>query len=284
MSGDLERQLRASLRRFPAQVSPGLARKAYVRYRRRRLAARAVAATGTAAVAGIAIAVGIAGTSSPQVETAAYVVSHATKALGAAPVQDPVVLVRATDGSLEEWFRDLRYRQEAFTRQGHLRADYGSIGTSTEVTTVSVDYAAKTWRRYVNTNEHAFLSAPPSPCGPGDPYIGITTTPAEMATQLRQSLSCGVLKVGGAEHIDGVDTIKLVIGKRYSWVTTLWVDHVTYQPVRMRVPVLGTAAVVDYDVEWLPPTAGNLASLTVPIPAGFTRVPGQPTPPSTNAP
>jgi Sigma-70, region 4 len=56
---------------------------------------------------------------------------------------------------------------------------------------------------------------------------------------------------------------------------TVWVSPGTYLPVRVVIriapglPVLQQTA----DIIWLPATAQNLAKLTVPIPAGFRRVP-----------
>jgi hypothetical protein len=74
--------------------------------------------------------------------------------------------------------------------------------------------------------------------------------------------------------LNGRAVIKLTIregGHGTVQVTTLWVDAVTYLPLR----TVSEGGGYTYEVEstYLPPTAANLAKLNVTIPAGFTRTP-----------
>jgi hypothetical protein len=62
-------QLRAGIERIPAEVQPGLARRAYQHDRRRRTVTRVVAGSGTVAAAAVAVA--LVATSSPQSGSAA---------------------------------------------------------------------------------------------------------------------------------------------------------------------------------------------------------------------
>ena len=63
--------LREGIERIPARVPPGLARRAYHRYRGRRTATRAVAAAGTGAVAAVAAALVVTSAPAPGHSTAA---------------------------------------------------------------------------------------------------------------------------------------------------------------------------------------------------------------------
>jgi hypothetical protein len=55
---------------------------------------------------------------------------------------------------------------------------------------------------------------------------------------------------------------------------TIWVSPTTYLPVRVvvRSPYATPGFQQTADFTWLPPTAQNLAKLTVPVPAGFSQV------------
>jgi hypothetical protein len=52
---------------------------------------------------------------------------------------------------------------------------------------------------------------------------------------------------------------------------TYWVNSTTYLPFRFTAQQSGSPA-FQMNLQWLPPTAANLAKLNVPIPAGFTQV------------
>lgn len=53
---------------------------------------------------------------------------------------------------------------------------------------------------------------------------------------------------------------------------TYWVNATTYLPVHITMK-FGDFPAMQEDLQWLPPTAANLARMNVPIPAGFTQVP-----------
>ncbi len=103
-----------------------------------------------------------------------------------------------------------------------------------------------------------------------------SSLPATVAKDLRTAVACGTLAVAGwRQRVDGIEAIELK-SRRGSLISeTIWVSPGTDLPVRVAVrsapgrPVLRQTA----DITWLPPTAQNLAKLTVPIPAGFRRVP-----------
>ena len=82
--------------------------------------------------------------------------------------------------------------------------------------------------------------------------------------RIRAWLSSGVYRVAGHQVVDGINTVKLTATEQQP---TLWVNPVTYLPVRSGTPQVQT------DYQWLAPTRAHLALLDQPIPAGFTRVP-----------
>ncbi len=312
MSEELERLLHAGMERVTAEVrvSPGLARKAYRHNQKRRITARAVAATGTAAaVAGAAVAVaGGTGTpgksAAPQVQTAAYVISHAQAALAAVVQGSTIEHVstlfgpnssgisdQAPPGRLSAdanatkresyWTYDGRARDAGFTATGQPTVAIGySPGPGSGVRTlISVSYPTKTWwREVVRFPPKGALSAPPPPtCSEADLSFA--------SASIRQALACGMFALAGHERIDGVDTIKIVeVRPPFPGVwETLWVDPSTYLPVRVTSGTIMGATTQSprsgervlgqqFDFQWLQPTPANLASLNVPIPAGFTQV------------
>ena len=83
-------------------------------------------------------------------------------------------------------------------------------------------------------------------------------------------------KVVGHTKLDGHDAIELTWAAAGA-TSYLWVDASTYLPLREvdNIPVGGPGKTItttdQTDYELLPPTPANLAQLTTPIPAGFTR-------------
>lgn len=75
------------------------------------------------------------------------------------------------------------------------------------------------------------------------------------------------------QRVDGIKAIKLTSRKNSLISETIWVSPGTYLPVRVVVrPALGgTGLKQTADITWLPPTAQNLAKLTVPIPRDSAR-------------
>src|SRR5271165_5782107 len=101
-----------------------------------------------------------------------------------------------------------------------------------------------------------------------------SSLPTTVATALRTAVSCGTLAVAGRQRADGIEAIKLTSRPGSLISETIWVSPSSYLPVRVVVrSAPGTPAFQQTaDFTWLPPTAQNLAKLTVPIPARFRQV------------
>jgi hypothetical protein len=99
--------------------------------------------------------------------------------------------------------------------------------------------------------------------------------PSTVAKDLRAAVSCGSLASAGTQRVDRIETIKLTSSPDSMIPETIWVSPGTYLPVRVvirpapSIPGPSQSA----NITWLEPTTRNLAKLTVPSPAGFSRVP-----------
>jgi hypothetical protein len=260
-----------------------VSRSQVIRARRRIPGAVAVAAA--AAAAGIAIALISSGPARPApaaTQTTAYVVSHVAQAIDAMP-DNTVVFSQLTTVPASQTFDSWRSpngegrsRLESFTRAGQPISDSGISfsGPVTRLTRhiVDVDYQNKTWWRVADYFGN----------GRSEPRVwncstartdAINGNPREMADQLHTLLSCGELKVAGSGTVDGVPTVKLSGDFLGGPAVTYWVNATTYLPFRFTAPRGGGAPTLQVNLQWLPPTAANLAKETVPIPAGFTQVP-----------
>jgi hypothetical protein len=293
MSSDLELQLRAEMEQFtaPVRLPSGLAVRAYRRQRRRRITTWTAAAAGTAAVASAVamVAVGAApatSTSGPQTPTAAYLAHRVGVALDAAVAADDILYIHATDNSDNEWIyqvgQDSTNRSEYYNVDHQWVEDEG-IGTPQESVGISVNYATKTWYRQENRPRPplAHRNFPPSPttssCRQMVPFY-MSETPTQLEAGIREALGCGQLLMAGPEQVGGVAAIKLVPSRArlratgmITPPTTLWVNSSSYLPVRWQSDGAVAPHTV-YDISWLPPTAANLAGLTVTVPPGFRRV------------
>jgi hypothetical protein len=252
--------------------------------RARRRIPGAVAAVAVAAAAGAAVALIAPGSAKPApvvTHSTAFVVSHLTRALDAMPSNTVVVTQMTTvpaSGSsvdpMEMWSDENQSRLEHFTLAGQPVSVRGiSIGSSSSATQVPntvtvVDYQNKTWWR---STSYLPKSKPETVwnCSNAD-EDDIRLNPHEMADQLHTALSCGELKLVGSGTINGVPTLKLS-GHFYGPAVTYWVNATTYLPLRFMAAYNG--AVHKTNLQWLPPTAANLAKLNVTIPPGFTQVP-----------
>ena len=229
-------------------------------------------------------AVFVSGSARPatQMQTTAYVVSHVTQALDAMPVGtilfDRTMYVPPGQGPgyypTDTWASYGRTRSEIFTQAGQLVSDYGNAITRTTREAVQVDYQNKTWWRSVGSGRR--ISRRPVQfkwtCSNSQP-TDIIGDPSDMVAQLRTALSCGELKAVGTGTVDGVTAVNLA-GNAGGDAVTYWVNATTYLPVRVTTIWYGKPPVMQDDLQWLLPTAANLAKLNVPIPpAGFTRVP-----------
>jgi hypothetical protein len=283
MSTDLISELRTAMEQVPARVPPGMARAAYRRHRRRRITTRAAAAAGTAAVTGTIAAVALSGSPAPVVldTQAGYVASRVTQALGAlsshAIMFEHVTyhsrLVDPAQPPQDQWAVGGRLRVITRTPSGGPQTDFGDDAGPRTETQVNVDYQNRTWWRSVRPELPTPPPVPESYSCTDDMFNTQPFSAPEMAAQLRTEVACGLLKAAGTGVVDGVWTVKLT-GVSAGLRETYWIDTTTYLPVRI---VTATADAGDSgsqaDIRWLPPTAANLAKLTVPIPPGFTEVP-----------
>jgi hypothetical protein len=307
MNTDVEDLLREGMERFTADLRAPAGMTHWVaRWRRRRLALRSAAAV-TAVLAAGALALVAAwvpgarhnGTEG-SVVYAAYVVKRVDSALSAATpaaiAQMTVTTTRSAGGKAvtttgEEWSYGDRWRSVTYSSAGHPVYDEGFSNAS--VYTL-VNYQARTYVHQPGLGRPATPALGPKGCAPlaaavpllfqpGLPAFqpalsglgfAITSPPATVAKALRTAISCGTLVVAGRQRVDGIEAIELTSRRNSLISETIWVSPGTYLPVRVVVrsgpctPFPQQTA----DITWLPPTAQNLAKLTVPIPAGFRRV------------
>jgi hypothetical protein len=284
MNTDLETRLSADMARFTrdVRVPAGLALQAWRHNRRRRATLRAAIASGTAAALA-AGAIAIAGAtgafssaSAPPIQTTAYVVKQVDKALAPANLVnlvgfertvflpgkngEPAEYVGTFTGSqgtcnygttlLQSQYRGIT-KLAVYTRDGQHLFDMKISPTgrsSSEIT--QVIYCNHTWWTDTGTRTGVWNIASGAAAG--------------WPPRIRAWLSSGVYRVAGHQVVDGINTIKLTATEQQP---TLWVNPVTYLPVRLGTPQVQT------DYQWLTPTQAHLALLDEPIPAGFTRVP-----------
>ena len=300
MNTDVEDLLREGMERFTADLRAPAGLTYQIARRRRRLALPsltggvAVLAAGAAALAVLALP-RVNGTGQQAVD-AAYVVKNVSNALTtAAPGTIAQMKITTSGGpngttTAEEWSNGSEWRSVTYSSPGHPAYDDG-YSTTSGYTLVS--YPSKSWARQTG------LGRPYAPASASLPSVkhgcnvvlggfpvlfrlglpGTSTSasslPTTIATELRTAVSCGSLDVAGRQTVDGTETIKLASRPGSLISETIWVSPSTYLPVRVTVqspagysPTRQTA-----DFTWLPPTAQNVAKLTVPIPAGFRKVP-----------
>lgn len=113
---------------------------------------------------------------------------------------------------------------------------------------VFVDYRSRTYR-----------ASPGTAPGEQDDVLA--------AKEVRQAVEHGEITVVGQEEINGKPAVELHVKARNADVPMdLWVDAITYLPVRWQRRQAGSAP---FDVTWLPPTPENLALLRTVIPPEF---------------
>jgi hypothetical protein len=266
----------------------------------RRLALRAAAAAGAAlaaaAVALVAVIVPGAGRNSSGglADDTAYVVKRVYTALSAAgpgAVAQMTVTARSagvsggttTATTTEEWSYDDRWRAVTYSAARQYLYDEGFSATSAYTV---VDYRTRTWARQHGSDGPARLAPGQRGCGQAGAPLPLPQSglpgglsagwqPTTVAEALRAAVSCGTLTVAGRQRVDAVTAIKLTSRPDSVISETVWVSPGTYLPVRVVIrPAAGQQGPWQTaDITWLPPTAQNLARLTVPIPAGFRRIP-----------
>ncbi len=269
-------------------------------------AATAVTAAALAAVTGGAGgAPARTGAGGVQAGTTAYVVRRVENALAG---QHLVFRGRtaSTGGPSITWAYGPRHRWEELTGSGCGHAlpngacshrggsePYLAQGTALiggKLTGVYVTYYNRKWSLLPE-------STPASACSTtGALEMGSPSVPVgHWADFINATLACGTATVSGHVRIDGVETTKITGSPvtvtlppgeakavREKWARTRWILYVnpqTYLPVRIYGsvqafggPAGSTLFASTTDVQWLPPTAANIAQALVTIPPGFHQV------------
>jgi len=298
MNTDVEELLREGMERFTADLqAPAGLTYLVARRRRKRLVLRSVTggaaalAAGAAALA-VAVVPGLGGAGQPAVD-AAFVVKNVSSALSAAEPGTIAQMTITTSGSpggatsAEEWSNGNEWRSVTYSSPGNPLYDEG-YAASTGYTLVS--YETKTWARQAGIGSPSVgpLGYPAAThgCGPAAGGFSVlfrlglpgtstsaSSLPTTVATALHTAVSCGSLAVAGRPTVDGTPTIELKSRADSLIPETIWVSPSTYLPVRVVVGSAFSPGVQQTaNFTWLPPTAQNLAKLTVPVPAGFREV------------
>ncbi|HLX47330.1 MAG TPA: hypothetical protein VKS82_03250 [Streptosporangiaceae bacterium] len=267
----------------------------------RRRAVRPTGAVAAALAAGVLVLVAVVvpnarhGATREPTVNAAYVVKRVDHALSAAePGEIAQMTVTTTLGPViggkpagtrsENWSFGGQWRSVMYSPAGHPAYDEGS-GTALPYNLVS--YLTRTWARQRGLGHPAEAVPGPRSCRsvitalPQLFQLGLLgagfaprSLPVTVAGALRAAVSCKSLTVAGRQRVDGIAAIKLTSPPNASISETIWVSPGTYLPVRVVVRAApGQPVVLTAEISWLPPTAQNLAMLTVPIPAGFRQVP-----------
>jgi hypothetical protein len=150
----------------------------------------------------------------------------------------------------------------------------GQNPVAMNVSGVGVDYTSRTWWRAAI---RLSLPAAPSQSACTSAYLPPPVgTPVDWPAEIRAALSCGHFRLAGHEQIGTVRAIKLVSEKVDGpYAETLWMDPVTYLPVRLAWHWLDHRAqgpgTLTGDFRWVRPTPANLGALRVTVPGGFQR-------------
>lgn len=255
------------------RIPPQMVKDALAHHRRRRRRRRITVAGAAAAIAAVGIAAGSIAASGPSYGphaqarlTAAYVLAHVRKNLGASAGKS-VIEIRGTGPGQLRWvmWSDQGTGQittESFDSSGRLKTETAVVTAGTSMRVTSVDFAARTWVVQTYTR-------------PVVPSIGqeFKSVPSDGAAFL-QEMQSGAAAVEGREVIRGNEAIRLRLTGQANVpgrVTDVWISAATYLPISISISNRDPAWSVAEDIAWLPPTPGNLRHFTVTIPAGFTQ-------------
>ena len=261
----------------------------------------AAAAAGAAATAAGVFAVTVLGTGPgggiAQARTAAYVLSRAAAAASRQVMV--ATLLTSPPGSgyqIRAYGNRVRWDQFAGGRLVLINLFRTTAGRTTVTT---LEPPKKQWSR-----AGGFPANPSDGCTTADSPSFLSSPgmeiPADFASYIRATQSCGAYTEAGHASIGGTDTIKLRYHGTYKatdgvtvrshgqWITapgsrgrlvhfhyTLYVNAATYLPVRMSGmgPANLTGSAFSHeDFRWLPATKANRAALAVRIPAGYHRI------------
>jgi hypothetical protein len=265
------------------------------------------AAAVAAVVTSIGGTPGPAGPAQPQARTAAYVISRAENALAGTNLVFRGRTASTGQQTSVTWAHGPQNRFEEFTGSGcghatatgrctnrggsepYLAEGTALIGgklTGVYVTYYNREYSlSPPWRvpaSACSTHSALVMGGPPVPTSHWSAFINAT-------------LRCGAAKVTGHVRVNGMVTtkitgspVKVKLSPRYAklvgqeWARaewTLYVNPKTYLPVRIDSstqtfggPAPSTRFASVTDVQWLPPSAANVAKTLVTIPPGFRQV------------
>jgi hypothetical protein len=287
-------------------------RASRLRGRRRIVRGTLLTAAAAATAAGIAVAMTAAGTvaqpgsSLAQARAAAYVASRVKTALAS----EHNVFVGRTMSTGDQpsvtWAYGAHNQFEEFTGTacGHVNAsgDCSHQGGSERYLAAGTALVnGKLTGAYVTYFDHKYslspvYRTPASACGQAALGMGAPPVPAaHWSSFIKATLDCGAATVTGHVRINGQETIRITgkpitvrLSKGYGKTVhehyaralwTLYVNPASYLPVRM-IGVTetsgGTGGPTRFEsvtnVQWLPPTTGNVAQALVSIPPGFRQV------------
>jgi hypothetical protein len=276
-------------------VPAGLGLQAHQRWRhgrRTRRFRRALlggAAVATAGVLALTLTGGTpAGRLGPAERSSAYVTRHVDGALSAAnsarlvqytttelpagsgaPVDPPYIGAwnnpRNTRPVFREWNYQGQYASTFYGRPGdEIFAGRGVTGRR-QVTSTFVTYLNHTWWREVQ---------PVDPPVPSDwCYGGPDGWISNWTPVVRSLLACRNVVVNNTPgRIDGQDAIELSQWAPRLGTWYLWVNPVSYLPIRL-ITVAPNHFTVAMAFQWLRPTPANLAPFQLTVPRGYRRVP-----------
>ena len=309
MNGAVEDLLREGLDQLTAdvQIPPGVTGKARAHLRRKRMAARAVLASGAAAVTAAAVVIAAlpgqsTGSRPARVRTTALVLTRVAHALAATnKVIQTETIFSASFPPVREWnYRsDMRLTQSGYIppaldpgmpwAHGRVRWGVGSAKVGGRQIYAQIDYRHHQWANA------GILGLAPNSCTVRLDVVEFNA-PASWSAYIRRALSCGLFHLGGNAQVNGVQAIKLTgsMTERDFWShlphaegrgplrvdVTLYVSPKTYLPMlviwnnrthyRDGRPLDGT---VRQEITALRATPGNIAKANVTVPAGFRKVP-----------
>ena len=294
------------------RLPSGLLDQAVARNRRRTARNRLIGATSTVAVAAAAAALvfglpggtvpGGTGTSAahqgqpvPKMQTAAYILAHAS----AAQVNSRTMIsvARAVDGTM---YTDVATQQQRYT--AGIRASNGQPYFEWSDTIKD-----GTWTETMVVNQgrvYSVETASGSDAGSISAFLPLQAQPNPVAA-FRTALSQGLVKVAGHQELDGRDTILLRVNREATRCEKpghpaiaksncsngkpastqpqpddeVWIDASTYLVVQTKnykpspKAVKGKWASFTTTVNWLPATPANLANLSSTPPRGYTKIP-----------
>jgi hypothetical protein len=184
------------------------------------------------------------------------------------------------------WSYRGRTRTQGFAPGGRLAIDLGPStatrpgGPQPPARIIAIDPNAGKWYHPLHSLR-GFRPGPLTCTNQGVDWLaadGGGETPAQLTALISKALSCHLFRADGHQIVDGVDALRLAATPRLlrplrgeagdiGRGVTLWVNAKSFLPVRLALSPAERA-----DFGWLKPTAANLATLRVSVPAGLHEV------------